>query len=135
MTLLPGLSLGMKGHARLIVGPAHTAIALGSGRSPVFATPTMVALMEAAAVDCIERGLEPGTTSLGTRIAVSHDAATPPGLEVEATAELTQISGRTLEFRVEARDPAGAIGSGQHTRIVVDKARFEKKTAARGKTG
>jgi len=127
MTLMPGLV----GTAELVVAEAHTAPQLGSGRAPVLATPMMIALMEAAAVACVEARLAEGQESLGVRIEVEHTAATPVGLKVTARAELTEVSGRTLTFAVEARDSNEIIGKGRHTRIIVDAARFRAKVRAK----
>jgi predicted thioesterase len=110
---------GLKGSATIVVEAAHTAMHVGSGCEEVLATPVMIALMEAAAVDCVEHLLEAGTTSLGIRIAVDHVAPTPVGRTVTATAELTEIKGQRLFFRVTAEDGARPIGSGEHTRAVV----------------
>ena len=130
---LSRLKPGRVGSATLCVGEEHTAAHVGSGRAPVLATPVMVALMEAAAVDCIERSQPEGHESLGVRIDVEHSAPTPIGQTVTATAELKEVSGRTLSFAVEARDSLGLIGRGRHTRIVVDSERFRAK--ARAKAG
>ena len=129
MTDLARVKAGMHGAAALEVTEAHTAIAMGSGTLEVFSTPVMIALMEAAAVDCVEPHLPEGTTSLGIHLDVSHRAATPIGARVTATAVLTLVEGRTLSFAVEARDATEIIGSGTHTRVVVDRARFETKLA------
>lgn len=72
-----------------------------------------------------------GHESLGVRIDVEHSAPTPVGMTVTATAELLEVSGRTLSFRVEARDDGGVIGKGRHTRVVVDAERFRAKVAAK----
>lgn len=125
------LQLGRIGTASLVVTEAHLAPALGSGRAPVFATPAMVALIEAAAVACVENQLAQGQETLGIHIDVEHIAATPAGLTVIATAELVEVSGRKLVFKVEARDARELIGRGRHTRIVVDAARFRAKAAAK----
>lgn len=127
MTLTPG----MTGTATIVVGPEQTAVHFGSGRASVLATPMMVALMEAAAVDCIERALPEGQESLGIKIEVEHIAATPLGLTVTATAELTSVDGRALTFSLQARDDREVIGRGTHTRIAVDAARFRSKVAAK----
>ena len=91
----------------------------------------MVALIEAAAVACVEDQLAQGQETLGIHIDVEHIAATPAGLTVTATAELIEVSGRKLVFKVEARDARELIGRGRHTRIVVDAARFRAKAAAK----
>lgn len=127
MNLKPGLL----GTATLIVGEEHTAPRLGSGRAPVLATPIMIALMEAAAVDCVERLLGEGQESLGVRIGVDHTAGTPVGLAVTATAELEEVDGRKLVFYVEARDAREIIGKGRHERVVVDSERFRAKVRAK----
>ncbi len=98
------LQPGRIGTATLIVAEAHTAPKLGSGRAPVFGSPAMVALIEAAAVACVEDQLADGQETLGIHLDVEHIAATPVGLEVTATAELIEVAGRKLVFKVEARD-------------------------------
>jgi predicted thioesterase len=91
----------------------------------------MIALMEAAAVDCVERHLPEGQESVGVRIEVEHCAPTPVGLAVTATAELIEASGRRLSFYVEARDKVELIGKGRHTRVVVDAGQFRCKVQAK----
>ncbi len=126
-----GLSVGMTGRATVAVSPENTARAAGSGNADVFATPALIALMEAAAVDCVERHLAAGQISLGTHLDVAHGAATPVGHEIAAVAELVGIDGRKLSFRVEARDPFEVISQGTHTRVVVDAKRFEAKLGSK----
>ena len=128
---LDQLQPGRIGSAALTVGEEHSAEAWGSGRAPVLGTPMLVALMEAAAVDCVEKLLADGQESLGVKIDIEHIAATPLGLEVTATAELTEIDGRKLHFWVEARDAREVVGRGRHTRILVDAARFRAKVQAK----
>src|SRR5262245_12542073 len=120
----PGIHPGLTASASLVVGPEHTAPRIGSGRIAVLATPVMINLMEAAALAAAEGLLPAGHQSLGIRLDIRHYAATPVGLRVIATAELVGISGRTLEFRVDARDEKEAIGDGLHPRVVVTLARF-----------
>lgn len=121
------LKPGLTGTATLVVREEHTAAQVGSGRAPVLASPIMIALMEAAAVDCVEQHLPAGQESLGIRLEVDHTAPTPVGLTVTATAELTAIDGRRLTFHVEARDSRDLIGKGRHTRVVVDTEHFRAK--------
>ena len=121
------LKTGLRGTAEIIVGTSDTAPRVGSGAIKVMATPVMINLMEAAALDCAERHLGDGEQSLGTHLNVSHIAATPTGMRVIATAVLVNIDGRNLEFEVSAEDEEGPIGSGIHTRVVVNAERFEKR--------
>jgi fluoroacetyl-CoA thioesterase len=124
---LSNLTIGRTGTAEIVVGEEHTAPFVGSGRVRVLATPVMINLMEAAALDAVERLLPPGHQSLGIRLDVGHYAATPVGMRVRVTAELTRIDGRTLDFRVEARDEKELIGDGLHQRVVVNVARFDER--------
>jgi fluoroacetyl-CoA thioesterase len=124
---LSALKVGLRGAAGMTVGEEHTAPRVGSGKVPVLATPVMINLMEAAALDAIEALLPPGHQSLGTKLDVGHYAATPVGMGLRATAEVTKIEGRTIEFRVEAFDDRERVGDGTHTRVVVNVERFDQR--------
>ena len=127
MVDLSQLRPGLKGSAEVVVGDTHTAPFVGSGRVRVLATPVMINLMEGAALDAVEKLLPAGHQSLGIHLDVRHYAATPVGMRVRATAELVKVDGRTLDFRVEARDEKEAIGDGLHQRVVVNVARFDQR--------
>ena len=127
------LTVGLKGRAETVVTEKNTAAAVGSGALPVFATPMMAALMEAAAVDALAGCLEEGQGSVGTHIDLSHDSATPLGMKAWAEAELTGLEGRKLTFAVRAFDEAGPIGEGVHIRFLIQNEKFMRK--ANGKAG
>lgn len=127
MVDLSKLSLGLTGSAELLVGVEHTAPSIGSGLVPVLGTPVMINVIEAAALAACEHLLPAGHQSLGIHLDVRHFAATPIGMRVHATAELTAIAGRTLSFRVAARDDKEPIGDGTHQRVVVNVARFDER--------
>ena len=124
---LSKLRPGLVGAADLRVGVEHTAPSIGSGVIPVLGTPVMINLMEGAALAAVEHLLPVGHQSLGIHLDVRHIAATPIGMRVRATAELTNVEGRTLTFRVEARDETEVIGDGTHQRVVVNVARFDQR--------
>lgn len=124
---LDRLSPGLTGSAEIVVGPEHTAPFVGSGRIAVLATPVMINVIEAAALAAIEHLLPAGHQSLGIKLDISHTAATPIGLRVTATAEVVHLEGRTVTFRVEARDEIEPIGGGSHQRVVVSVARFDER--------
>ena len=126
-----GLRAGMTGSVSLVVAEAHTAPHVGSGKVRVLATPVMVNLMEAAALDAAERHLPAGHQSLGTHLDVRHIAATPVGMRVSAQAELMRIDGRHLVFRIAAHDERELIGDGTHTRVIVNVARFDQRVQAK----
>lgn len=127
MVDLSQLNPGRTGSAELLVGVEHSAPSIGSGLVPVLGTPVMINLIEAAALAAVEQLLPPGHQSLGIHLDVRHFAATPVGMRVRATAELTAVDGRTLSFRVEARDDLEPIGDGTHQRVVVNVARFDQR--------
>jgi len=116
---------GLSGSADLLVSAEHTAPRVGSGMVAVLATPVMINVIEAAALAAVEHLLPAGHQSLGIHLDVRHFAATPVGMQVRATAELIAVEGRTLTFRVEARDEREAIGDGTHQRVVVNVGRFD----------
>jgi len=123
----PQLKPGLVGQAALVVAEEHTAPRVGSGRVHVLATPVMINLIEAAALAAIEHLLPEGYQSLGTLLNVRHIAATPVGMRVAATAEVIAVEGRTVQFRVEARDEKELIGEGTHERVVVNVAKFDER--------
>jgi fluoroacetyl-CoA thioesterase len=123
----PQLKQGLVGRAALVVAEDHTAPRVGSGRVHVLATPVMINLIEAAALAAVEHLLPAGHQSLGTLLNVRHIAATPVGMRVVATAEVIGIDGRTIRFRVEARDEKELIGDGTHERVVVNVAKFDQR--------
>jgi fluoroacetyl-CoA thioesterase len=127
MVDLTRIAPGLTGSHTIVVGKEHTAPFVGSGRIAVLATPVMINVIEAAALAAIEHLLPAGHQSLGIHLDVSHVAATPVGLRVTATAEVLGVEGRTVTFRVEARDPFEAIGGGTHQRVVVSVARFDER--------
>ena len=127
------IEIGSRGRAETVVTPDNTARAAGSGLVPVFATPWMVALMENAAVQAVQAALEPGKGTVGTRLDVTHDAATPVGLKVWAQAELVAVEGRKLTFAVAAYDEREKIGGGTHERFIIKPEKFMARAQDKAK--
>ena len=125
------LSIGIKGQAELRVTEDVTAKNIGSGAVSVLATPMMIALMEKTCLQSVKPFLEEGQDTVGTRVDVSHDAATPVGMTVRCESELIEIDRRRLVFRVTARDEAGLVGTGTHERFIIDTAKFQAKALTR----
>ena len=121
------IEIGMKGEASTLVEREDTAAEVGSGALLVYATPCMVALMEGAACEAIEAGLDEGQTTVGTELNIRHVSATPVGLEVRAEAEVTAVEGKAITFKVTAYDEAGVIGEGEHKRFIVSSQKFLDK--------
>ena len=123
------VTVGLKGRAEAVVSGANTAQAACSGALPVFGTPFMCALMEEAAWKSIAPHLEEGQSTVGTRLSVSHDSATPIGMKVWAESEVAKVDGKHLVLTVAAFDERGMIGQGIHERFIVTDERFLAKTA------
>ena len=125
--------VGAKGKFEQMVETRHLASELDSSLAAVLSTPTMVAMMEQAAIEAIKPFLDAGESSVGMTIEVSHTAATPPGHRARAEAEVTKVEGRRLEFAVLAFDDVEQIGSGTHRRAVVDAAKFNDRLKTKQK--
>jgi predicted thioesterase len=118
---------GLRAEKTETAAEKNAASSWGSGRLPVFATPAMIALMEMTALSAVDPLLPDGWSTVGTGLNVKHLAATPPGMRVRCEAELLELDGRRLLFRVDAFDEAGKIGEGTHERFIVENERFLKK--------
>jgi len=118
------LQEGLQHTSQLTVTDAVTAIALGSGDMPVLATPAMMALMENAAMLAVAPHLPEGCTTVGGHIAASHVKPSKLGEVVTATATVTRVDGKKIEFKVEARCGDVLLGEGTHLRFIVDKEKF-----------
>ncbi|MEP7154894.1 MAG: thioesterase family protein [Betaproteobacteria bacterium] len=125
MSLALNIAAGTVGTASMTVADEHTAPRVGSGQIHVLATPVMINLFEAAALAACEQLLPEGHQSLGTHLDVTHIAATPVGMRVTATAEVLAVEGRTIKFRLQAKDERDVIGEGTHERVVVNVAKFD----------
>ena len=118
---------GIKGHLEQTVTDELCADRIGSGLVKVFATPMMIALIERTCNESVTSLLDPGQGTVGTRIDVSHCAATPVGMRVWCDSELTEVDRRRLVFSVRAYDQCGLIGEGTHERFIIDSDRFQQK--------
>ncbi len=123
---------GLVGKAKSLVTDEDTAERWGSGLVPVFGTPSLVGLMEKAAVQALDGYLPAEQTSVGGRMDVRHLAPTPVGMHVYARAELLEIEGRRLLFRIEAWDNVEQIGEATHERFVIELEPFVTKAKAKG---
>ena len=122
---------GLMGEASMTVGSTDTAEYLGSGDVRVLATPRLIALMEAATCAALLGALPLEETSVGTHVNVEHLAPSNPGFFVTASAEVIEVSGRRVRFRVTATHTLASgesnpVGRGTITRVVVDRSRFPR---------
>ena len=131
----PGLHSGLTGHAELNVGPEQTAPHVGSGAVPVLATPVLVNLLEAAALDAAERYVPAGQQTVGIRLDIRHFAGTPIGMKVRAQAEVVNVDGRMIVFHVWAEDDVELIADGTHERVIITLAKFDARMRAKAERG
>lgn len=125
------IPVGATARRHLLVTPETAIDFLGDERARVLSTPHMIAYMEWAARDALLPFLDPNEDSLGTLVNVRHLAATPVGMSVEFTATVTEVQGRRVLFRVEARDEKELVGEGVHERFIADVPRLIARLAAK----
>ena len=118
------LKEGLTYSSKLTVDEAVTAIAMESGDLPVLATPAMMALMENAAMLAVADHLPEGCTTVGGHISASHLKPSKVGDTVTATATVTRVEGKKIEFKVEAHSGDTLLGEGTHLRFIVDREKF-----------
>lgn len=121
------IEIGLKYTSEITVTDAVTAIKIGSGDMPVLATPAMMALMENAAMLAVASELPEGSTTVGGHIESSHLKPSKIGDKVSATAVVTKVDGKKIEFKVSAYSGDTLLGEGTHLRFIVDKERFISK--------
>lgn len=125
------LKVGITGKATVSVTPDNTAEKFGNSGAVVFATPMMVALIEQAAINALAPYLAAGQGSVGTKVEITHLAATPIGMSVFATATLEEVAGKKMIFTVEAFDDLEQIDKGRHERYIINTASFLERVAAK----
>lgn len=121
------IEVGLKHTSELTVNESVTAIQMGSGDMPVLATPAMMALMENAAMLAVAAELPEGCTTVGGHIESSHLRPSKIGDKITATAEVTKVDGKKIEFKVSAHSGDILLGEGTHLRFIVDRERFMSK--------
>ena len=125
------LRVPMHGEARTKVTGDNTALKFGSGSVDVFGTPAMIALMEEASINTVDIKLPEGFATVGIELSIKHIAATPKGMNVTASAELLEIDGKRLVFKVEAFDEVEKIGEGTHQRYIIELDKFKSRAQSK----
>lgn len=127
------IKIGLKNIAESSVTKNNTALAVGSGSLEVLATPAMLALIEKAAADLLEKILPQEYTSVGTLLNVEHIAPSPVGMKIFAEVEVVEVNGRKIIFKVSAKDEVEEIGRGTHERFIVGREKFQTKADSKSK--
>ncbi|NSW75940.1 MAG: hypothetical protein HPY68_04045 [Candidatus Atribacteria bacterium] len=121
------LRVGLTGTVSAVVNEENTADRFAPDMVPAFATPMLISLMDNAAHEAVKHHLPEGYVSVGTRISISHIAATPQGMKVTARATLVEIYRNRLVFEAEAFDEVEKVGEGRLERFIVHRESFLKK--------
>jgi fluoroacetyl-CoA thioesterase len=116
------LAVGLKYSRAVKVTDDMTPAHLRAEPIRVLSTPDMIRLIEQTAIEAVAPCLAPGQATVGTRVDVTHLAATPVGMTVTISVELVEVDRRRLGFRVEVRDELDEAGKGTHERFIVDAA-------------
>jgi fluoroacetyl-CoA thioesterase len=115
---------GLIGESRAVAHENTSAYKMGSGILNVYSTPSMIALMEAAAVNAVDYLLDDGMSTVGIEISIRHLSATPIGEDITAIAEVTRVDDKRIVFEVRAWDEQELIGEGTHIRYIITNERF-----------
>ena len=122
------LKTGLTHETKVKVEENMTAGALRSGLVPVLATPVLLAIIENTCYECVMDHLEPGQTTVGTGVNITHEAPTPVGMTVTASCRLKEVEGRRLVFQIEVNDEHEIVSRGDHERFIVDMDKFVAKS-------
>ena len=128
---MPNIPVGTTGEQKLLVSSENAIDFLGLEGARVLSTPHMIGYMERTCRDTVLPLLDPGYDTVGTHVNVSHLAAAPMGMVVTFRAEITEVSERRVQFRVEAFDEKEKIGEGTHERAIVNVAKFSARIAGK----
>jgi fluoroacetyl-CoA thioesterase len=121
------LETGLALTRNYLIRSEHAAGNVGSGEVEVLSTPAMIAFMERTSRKCVQPRLSEGAITVGTAINVKHLSPVLIGEELEVKAQLLEIDGRRLRFKVETKWQNQVIGKGWHERYIVNEERFLKK--------
>ena len=118
------MEAGIKNEKSIVVTEDVTASKVGSGLLPVYATPSMIALMEGTCAESVQPYLAAGEGTVGVAVDIKHIAATPVGMTVRCESLLKEVNGKKLVFEVNVYDEKGLVGTGIHKRAIINNEAF-----------
>ena len=118
------MEAGIKNEKSIVVTDEVTASKVGSGLLPVYATPSMIALMEGTCAESVQPYLPAGEGTVGVAVDIKHIAATPVGMTVRCESLLKEVNGKKLVFEVNVYDEKGLVGTGIHKRAIINNEAF-----------
>ena len=118
------MEAGIKNEKSIVVTEDVTASKVGSGLLPVYATPSMIALMEGTCAESVQSELAECEGTVGVSVDIKHIAATPIGMKVRCESLLKE-----LVFEVKVYDEKGLIGTGTHKRAIINNEAFMARLA------
>ena len=123
------MEAGIKNEKSIVVTDEVTASKVGSGLLPVYATPSMIALMEGTCAESVQPYLAEGEGTVGVAVDIKHIAATPVGMTVRCESLLKEVNGKKLVFEVNVYDEKGLVGTGIHKRAIINNEAFMARLA------
>ena len=126
----PSLHPGVERTDRIVIDDERTISFMGE-EARTYATPKMVSDIEYACRNLILEHADPGEDSVGMEVAVKHLAPTLKGMTAEVSVRVTSVEGRKVSFEVAVRDDLDQVGTGSHTRFVVEKTKTLERLKAK----
>jgi fluoroacetyl-CoA thioesterase len=123
------IPVGAKGHLQLTVTEKEAISFLGTEDTRVLATPWLIGYLEMTARNTVKQYLLDVEDTVGTQVNVKHLAATPLGATARFEAEVSEVNGRRIQFRVSAWDEKDQIAEGTHERAIINVTRFGERVA------
>jgi predicted thioesterase len=100
----------------------------------LFSTPSLVAMMQEAAVRLIDEKLPEGFISVGKSAEVTHEQPTVLGARLSLKVEIKSFDGYHVRLKMLAYDDSGIVGRGSHVRSIVNerwmKVKVQKRIAS-----
>ena len=95
-----------------------------SKEKPMFATPSMINLIEQTALKMCKEVLPEGYDTVGTFVNVKHLAPTPMGMKVRVCVEVGEINGKIMTINAKVYDERTKVAEGTHGRAIVNVEKF-----------
>ena len=108
-----------------VIKNENSAENMGSGDLAVLSTPSLVAFMENAAKNYLNKFLPEEMGSVGSNINIDHIAPTLIGNSITVRGKITEvIKDKIIKFSIEAYEKDKKIGEAEHTRVIINNTKF-----------
>lgn len=125
------LKIGTTGTTTFVVAAQHCIEFATDGMPAVLSTPNLIGILERTARQALAPFLAANERSVGVELDLRHLAPAPLGATVTATARVIGVTGRFVDFQIEARDEQELLIRGVHQRAVVNVNSFSKRVQSK----